>query len=1008
MNTDDSKTTQDQKKDDSIISQVKKKKITRGKLLQSANKKYTSNSNAFSSASRQTSNKRVKHLGGISRGYLDSGTISNTMRLYNKHSNLDGNGNVLYGLKKSRSKKIGNYQRKALNKLTGSGNKKKLRDLAMMFSDDDGDVEDEENNDNFEDFFRDSRRDQEGDVDMMNGEDNEANSIDQDELSGSESGHMTREENGLVAASQVRGEVKQSLQQPQSVLPTLACLQNSRTVDFDKKMSLESSRGNAIMTPESEARTSNSQSINGQLVNPANMKRNMSNHRGVMSNDGEEDYDDDEFGYDGDEDFEGDDSNGNSKKDIQRRKQLESDFDDQFIMSPGFHSVDNLITDSNQSYNGLDEISQKESQSPDLNFGLSVGKRRRRSSNFQDVASKSGIISSLLSTMPNQPETKKAKLKSNSPELSDAKIVYESAPEGSIDEFSSSTSAKKLKRKHLKPPKIVLDSTYTRSLTIKDIRDLVIYSLDKNEKNRPVWCKVENRMNIEKVIVLQIPGVQPKDLKYKGTSLRSFDELLNDKNKILKTTEAFFNNDNTLTLFSKAPGNSSFVFSPYSAFTNVPLTKQKQANVIKNLSKKKRSLFDMLLSLDEMIELQYPIHPDIARDNMALSQKIIDMNMHLGDSSDWVQTYTKNSDNIYVPRAYALDCEMCLTKIGHELTRISVVSFDDVLVYDKLVKPGNDIIDYLTRFSGITEEMMANVDYPLEQVQRDLLALFDSRDIIIGHSLQSDFKVMKFRHPNIIDTAVIYEHIKGPPFKPALKKLSSVFLGKEIQNDDLAGHDPSIDARTCVDLVKLKLAKGLQTGLNLNSETIFKKLEDSSNVRSLIFSKFGPDEALMKLNEEAKLRCVSFKDDNDIIDKILKNLNDCSLFVGKLSALESARYFNNKSTVSSSHVPTECLVEQNTDKTAFESDTVDSIKEEQAIKNLNNILKTLTDNISKNTMLVLFSGAGDLRLYKKLTAEINSIHIPEKRRLESLRRKDELKQAVERARDSIITVYIKK
>lgn len=1007
MNTDDSKTSLDQKKDDSIISQAKKKKITRGKLLQSANKKYNSNTNVFNSTSRQTSNKRVRHLGGISRGYLDSGTISNTMRLYNKHSNLDGNGNMVYGLKKSRSKKIGNYQRKALNKLTGSGNKKKLRDLAMMFSDDDGDVEDEENNDNFEDFFRDSRRDQEGDVDMMNGEDNEASSTEQDELSGRKSGqHVLEASSGSMPGGD------EILGQPQSVLPTLAGLQNSNTADFDKKKPLESSRvdaeDNAIMAPARDAIISTSEAISGQLVIPASMKRNMSNHRGVMSNDGEEDYDDDEFGYDGDEDFEGDDSNGNSKKDLQRRKQLESDFDDQFIMSPGFHSVDNLITESSQGYSGLGNVSRKASESPDLNFGLSVGKRRRRSSNFQDVANKSGIMSSLLSKVPIQPEPKKAKLKSNSPELSVAKIVYENSPEGSLDDLSSAATAKKLKRKHLKPPKIVLDSTYSKSLTIKDIRDLVIYSLDKNEKNRPVWCKVENRMNIEKVIVLQIPGVQPKDLKYKGTSLRSFDELLNDKNKILKTTETFFNNDNTLTLFSKAPGNSSFVFSPYSAFTNVPLTKQKQATVIKNLSKKKRSLPDMLLSLDEMIELQYPIHPDIARDNLTLSQKIIDLNVQQVDSSAWVQTCTKNTDNGYVPRAYALDCEMCLTKIGHELTRISVVSFDDVFVYDKLVRPRNDIVDYLTRFSGITEEMMTNVDYTLEQVQNDLLALFDSRDIIIGHSLQSDFKVMKFRHPNIIDTAVIYEHIKGPPFKPALKKLSSVFLGKEIQNDELAGHDPSIDAKTCIDLVKLKLAKGLQTGLNLNSETIFKKLQDSSNVRSLIFNKFGPDEALTKLNEEAKLRCVSFKDDNDIIDKILKNLDDCSLFVGKLSVLESARYFGSKSAVSSGHGSGDGSFEQNTDKTSFESDTVDSIKEEQAIKSLNNILKTLTDNISKNSMLVLFSGAGDLRLYKKLTAEINSIHIPEKRRLESLRRKDELKQAVERARDSIVTVYIKK
>ncbi|OBA27901.1 hypothetical protein HANVADRAFT_22667 [Hanseniaspora valbyensis NRRL Y-1626] len=661
-------------------------------------------------------------------------------------------------------------------------------------------------------------------------------------------------------------------------------------------------------------------------------------------------------------------------------------------MPPGSHSIDNLITDTSNRYGDLKNDSFKKlSESSDLNIGLAVGKRRRRSSNYQDIVNKNGIFSSASSTttITIHPETKKVKLTSNTPEDIEAVIEYEEHFADSLDASSTTTttaSTKKLKRKHLKPPKIVLDPNYSKSLTIKDIRDLVIYSLDKNEKNRPVWCKVENRMNIEKVIVLQIPGVQPKDLRYKGTALKSFEELLNDKNKILKTSETFFDNDNTLTLSSKAPGNASFVFSAYSAFTNVPLTKQKQANLMKKLSKKTATLKDMLLDLDDMIELQYPIHPAIAGNSSELAARINDLNMQLPENNFWVQTYAKNDFKNYIPIAYALDCEMCLTQNGHELTRISVVNFDGVLIYDKLVRPKNEIIDYLTRFSGITEEMMQNADHSLEQVQEDLLNLFDSRDILIGHSLQSDFKVIKIRHPNIIDTAHIYEHVKGPPFKPALKKLSSVFLGKEIQNDDIAGHDPSIDARTCVELVTLKLIKGLQIGLNLNSETIFKKLEDSSNVRSLIFNKFGPDESFADLNKESNLKCISFKDDSDIIEKILKNLDDCSLFVGKLNSLESARYFTNKSTGSAGN----------------------SLKEEQAVKNLNSILKKLTDNISKNTMIVLFSGSGDSRLYKKITAETNAIHIPEKRRLETLRRRDELKQAVEQARDSIVTIYIKK
>ena len=48
---------------------------------------------------------------------------------------------------------------------------------------------------------------------------------------------------------------------------------------------------------------------------------------------------------------------------------------------------------------------------------------------------------------------------------------------------------------------------------------------------------------------------------------------------------------------------------------------------------------------------------------------------------------------------FSVDCEMCLTDEGSELTRICVVDSTLAVVYHKLVKPTNQIRNYLTRWA---------------------------------------------------------------------------------------------------------------------------------------------------------------------------------------------------------------------------------------------------------------------------------------------------------------------
>lgn len=90
---------------------------------------------------------------------------------------------------------------------------------------------------------------------------------------------------------------------------------------------------------------------------------------------------------------------------------------------------------------------------------------------------------------------------------------------------------------------------------------------------------------------------------------------------------------------------------------------------------------------------------------------------------------------------------MVYTTCGNELARVTVVSDQGQVVYERCVRPQHTILDYNTRFSGLTEDLLLKNDsaVSLEEVQHDLASLFTSQAILIGHSLESDFRALKVR-----------------------------------------------------------------------------------------------------------------------------------------------------------------------------------------------------------------------------------------------------------------------
>ncbi|XP_067409277.1 RNA exonuclease 1 homolog isoform X2 [Emydura macquarii macquarii] len=192
--------------------------------------------------------------------------------------------------------------------------------------------------------------------------------------------------------------------------------------------------------------------------------------------------------------------------------------------------------------------------------------------------------------------------------------------------------------------------------------------------------------------------------------------------------------------------------------------------------------------------------------------QVAKLHVHDGQKENlegFMKTFIKLTPADGNPGVFALDCEMCYTTQGLELTRVTVVDSNLQVAYDTFVKPDNEIIDYNSRFSGVTEEDLKNTTSSIRDVQAILLNLFSANTILIGHSLENDLFALKLIHNTVVDTAVVFPHRLGLPHKRALRNLMADYLRRIIQ-DDVGGHDSSEDAAACMELMlwKVKEDKG--------------------------------------------------------------------------------------------------------------------------------------------------------------------------------------------------------
>ncbi|KAM0746892.1 hypothetical protein T439DRAFT_329164 [Meredithblackwellia eburnea MCA 4105] len=531
----------------------------------------------------------------------------------------------------------------------------------------------------------------------------------------------------------------------------------------------------------------------------------------------------------------------------------------------------------------------------------------------------------------------------------------------------------KLKKKHKQlqkqldnPPSFLFDTRGfkgQRQIQTKDIRDLVLHLLsDEKAQN---WLYVENKRNIRHVVLLLAPGL-PLPPSLASTPLSANLPLPIPSGADLPVLSKLFSHACPV----KAPGDKGKLHSVMQNLLNVPITGAEKERRERERKKKGQEASTSnpaayILTPSQLQEAAYPVaEPATSGSNNLVWKK--------RDANGWISTpYHVEQELGRTKKMLGVDCEMCLTEAGSELARISICDENGQSIYDQLVRPSKPVLDYLTQYSGITEQKLKNVTTTLDDVQDKLMTLVDHDTILVGHSLECDLRVLKLAHPYVIDTSLIYQHPRGPPYKASLKWLAQKWLKLEIQQSSSSGgqgHNSLEDASTAVKLVRLKMEKGPGFGdFKSDEETIFERLgrvqggPDGRKCRTAMIDQGNPAQWLGGKASNT----VACKNDDEVLQGLIEQIPQNELTVARLMDVSHGLGWStptsNQPTISDTIYNGVLSTSPQPSKISSSPSTLFSA--------LNSQLSTLHSSLPPLTALVVLTGHGDPRPLSALNAK---------------------------------------